>query len=315
MLFRSPAKVSTSIGTSPSFNLFGALATSSRSYTLAAQRAMRYLTRPMSVDVSVIIPTFRRPQLLRETIASVIGQTGVEVELIVVDDSPEGSAEKIVQSVGDRRVSYRKNPAPTGGKPGVVRNLGWPSATGKLCHFLDDDDLVPEGHYRRVIDTFGKNPEVGVVFGKVEPFGDSVSHSLEHEQRYFSDAARRARSCTRFGPRLAFAARMFFEPTMIVCSTCLVRRECVVALEGFNPEILLVEDVDFYARAMRRFGAHFLDEVTLHYRIGPSLMHSRKGDGPIVESYRRMHRRYRETWGGADFLALKIFARSLLRIV
>ncbi len=269
----------------------------------------------MSVDVSVIIPTFRRPELLKETIGSVLVQDRVQVEVIVVDDSPEGSAEKAVASLADPRVTYLKNPSPTGGKPGVVRNLGWPKATGKFCHFLDDDDLVPIGHYRRIVDLFAQHPGVGVVFGRVEPFGNSVAHSVEHEREYFADAARRARLSGRFGTRLAFGARMFFEPTMIVCSTCLIRRECVVALDGFNPDILLVEDVDFYARAMRRFGAFFFDEVALNYRIGPSLMHSRAGDEKIVESYRVMHAKYRETWGRADFLALKVFARTLLRVV
>ena len=47
------------------------------------------------LDVSVVIPTFRRPALLREAIASVRAQSGVAVELIVVDDSPEGSAAAI----------------------------------------------------------------------------------------------------------------------------------------------------------------------------------------------------------------------------
>ena len=268
----------------------------------------------MSADFSVVMPTFRRPAELREAIASVLSQQGVTVEVIVVDDSPEGSAQPTVDAIADSRVCYRKMPVPSRGKPGVVRNYGWPFATGRLCHFLDDDDLVPEGHYLRVKEAFASQPQVGVIFGVVEPF-TSAGNSMEHEQIYFADAARRARSCVRFGPRLAFGARMLFEPTMIVCSNCIVRREYVVALGGFDTEITLVEDVDFYGRAMRRFGALFLERVTLHYRIGPSLMHSRKGDEAIVESYRRMHANYRKLWGTADFLALKLFARGLMRFI
>jgi glycosyltransferase involved in cell wall biosynthesis len=275
---------------------------------------MRYCSALMSLDFSVIIPTFRRPKELREAVASVLEQPGVTLEVIVVDDSPEGGAQQTVEAIGDPRVSYLKTPEPTKGKPGLVRNYGWPRATGKLCHFLDDDDVVPKGHYQRVQQTFAANPEVGVVFGIVQPFS-ADGRSMEHEQAFFSDAARRARTCTRFGPSLAFGARMFFEATMIVCSNCIVRRECVVALDGFDPEVRLVEDVDFYARAMRRFGAFFLEEVTLHYRIGPSLMHSRTGDEAIVTSYQRMHRKYREAYGDLDFYALKLFARLMLRLV
>src|SRR5215475_10535827 len=100
----------------------------------------------MSIDISVVIPTFRRPKELGEAIASVLGQTGVSFEIIVVDDSPEASAQEVVEGVGDVRVRYLRNPAPTGGVPSAVRNLGWPLARGAFVHFLDDDDIVPAGH-------------------------------------------------------------------------------------------------------------------------------------------------------------------------
>lgn len=267
----------------------------------------------MAPDFSVIIPTFRRPLQLREAIDSVLAQKGVTVEVVVVDDSAEGSARPAVEAVNDSRVTYRKMAQPTGGIPARVRNHGWPGTTGVLVHFLDDDDLLPDGHYLRVKQAFAAHPEVGVVFGVVKPFA-TVETPLDHELRYFADAARRARSCNRFGPRLAFGARMLFEPTMIVCSNCVVRRECVAALGGFDPDVAMVEDVEFYSRVMRRFGAHFLDQVTLHYRIGPSLMHSRTDDSQIAAAYKLMHRKYRATYGRADFLALKIFARSVLRL-
>lgn len=37
----------------------------------------------------------------------------------------------------------------------------------------------------------------------------------------------------------------------------------MIALDGFDPELLIVEDVNFFGWAMRRFGALFLYEVTL----------------------------------------------------
>ena len=102
------------------------------------------------MDISVIIATFRRPKELSEALASVLSQTGVSLEVVVVDDSPEGSAQEVVGNAQDPRVRYLRNPEPTGGFPSVVRNLGWPLAHGAFVHFLDDDDLVPEGHYAAV---------------------------------------------------------------------------------------------------------------------------------------------------------------------
>ena len=68
-------------------------------------------------------------------------------------------------------VRYQRNPHPTGGVPGVVRNLGWPQAQGRFVHFLDDDDIVPAGYYAAVGAAFAARPDIGLVFGRIEPFG------------------------------------------------------------------------------------------------------------------------------------------------
>src|ERR1700722_5180156 len=96
----------------------------------------------VTIDVSVIIPTFRRPKLLLEAVASALEQADASVEIFVIDDCPEASAEKIINHIADRRVTYLKNPIPSGGVPSIVRNIGWPLARGTFVHFLDDDDQV-----------------------------------------------------------------------------------------------------------------------------------------------------------------------------
>src|SRR4051812_6402188 len=100
---------------------------------------------PMPVDVSVITPTFRRPAQVVEAVKSALTQEGVSVEVLVLDDSPEGSAREGIEGLGDRRVTYRKREVPSGGNPGAVRNEGWPLASGRFVHFLDDDDRMAQG--------------------------------------------------------------------------------------------------------------------------------------------------------------------------
>ncbi len=268
------------------------------------------------VDVSVVIPTYRRPALLSKAIGSVLAQHGVKVELIVVDDSPEGSASAAAGAFGDT-VRYIKNPEPTGGYPSVVRNLGLRLARGRFVHFLDDDDLVPEGHYAAAIAAFAAHPGVGVVFGRIEPFGDAADKQMSRERAFFRGAARRAALCARLGPRLGFAAGMIFNRTLLVCGAALIRRECVDRLQGFDPEIRLGEDVDFFGRAMREFGACFLDRVALHYRIGsPSLMHAPVLGAFEIEQHaagaRRMLAKYRSERGRVEFYAIKGLSRLVL---
>jgi GT2 family glycosyltransferase len=274
----------------------------------------------MALDFSVVIPTFRRPRKLLESISSVVNQRGTTVEVFVVDDSPEGSAEEAVKSLGDPRVKYLKNPHPTGGVPSVVRNLGWPLANGTFLHFLADDDIVVEGHYTAVKAAFKKYPAVGLVFGRIEPFGSGPASQLVHERRYFDEAARKAAVSERFGSRWGFTARMLFDMALLVCSASVVRRRCVAPLGGFDPAIRLMEDADFHVRVMREFGAHFLNQTAIRYRIGsPSLMHSPNPTKAQLqeefEGRRRMQAKYRNERGPLEFYALALFTRSVLKIL
>jgi glycosyltransferase involved in cell wall biosynthesis len=266
------------------------------------------------IDISVVLSTYRRPAELAEAAHSALNQPGARVELLVVDDCPESSARGVVHALNDDRVRYFRTPKPTGGRPSIVRNLAWPRARGRFVHFLDDDDIVPEGHYRAVKVAFAEHRDVGVVFGRIEPFGQPEP-DVEYERRYFAAAARRARLCRRFGRRWGLAATMLFHETPLVCSAALIRRECIAPIAGFNPDLRVNEDVDFYARAIRRFGAAFIDRVVLHRRVGPSLIRQPEVERLFAETYTRMHAHYRDQWGMADFFALKSFARAVRMVM
>jgi glycosyltransferase involved in cell wall biosynthesis len=267
-------------------------------------------------DVSVVIPTFRRQELLIEAINSALRQADVCVEIIVVDDSPEGSAREAVASLHDPRIRYVQSAVPSGGRPALVRNHGAKMATGRFIHFLDDDDRVADGYYRDAVAAFDTHPESGVVFGQIQPFSEPDSAALSLEREFFGSAARRTRRWSRWGARWPVVANLLFMPTLLVNSACIIRREHVQRLGGYDVHITLNEDVDFFCRAIRIFGCHFLDQVVVHYRILPnSLMHGRTGNQKLIDSYQRMYARYRETHGGAELLAMKIFARTVMRVL
>lgn len=84
---------------------------------------------------SVIVPTYDRGPLLAEAVASVLGQTVGDFELIVVDDASPSPPEL----PGDPRVRLVRR-AVNGG-PAAARNTGLEAARGRYVAFLDDDDL------------------------------------------------------------------------------------------------------------------------------------------------------------------------------
>jgi len=176
--------------------------------------------------------TYRRPpSVVNEAIQSILNQRGVTLELIVVDDCPNGSAEEIVSRVGDPRVRYVRNPKPSNGRPAIPRNVGWPLTGGEIIHFADNDDLVPEGLYADAMAEFCRFPKIGVMFGSIEAFGEP-SEQLADEKALFTRAAQRASRLQEFGIARIFVANLLFRDILFVGGSSLIRRRCVVALGG-----------------------------------------------------------------------------------
>jgi hypothetical protein len=93
----------------------------------------------------------------------------------------------------------------------------------------------------------------------------------------------------------------------------MIRKRCVVEIGGFCTDMALAEDVDLYARAIRKFGAVHLDRTSLHYRYGPSLSNRANIKPLLEESYRAIQTRCRRENGAVDFYAMKILAKILGR--
>lgn len=88
---------------------------------------------------SVIIPTRNRPEQLRRCLAAALAlePPGGGIELIVVDDDPDGSAAPVLAEADrDERIRYL---TATGGGPATARNLGAARASGEILAFTDDD--------------------------------------------------------------------------------------------------------------------------------------------------------------------------------
>lgn len=117
------------------------------------------------------MPTLRRPESLARAVRSVFAQQGApSLELVVIDNSPEGSARDLVEALA------REAPAPVvfvhEPRPGVAtaRNSGLAAATGELIAFLDDDEEAPPGWLAALIgvhEAHGADVTFGAIRGRV----------------------------------------------------------------------------------------------------------------------------------------------------
>lgn len=258
-------------------------------------------------EVSVVIPTYKREREVIAAVESALGQSAVTLEVVVLDDSPEGTARAAIEGIGDSRVRYVKRALPSGGVPAHVRNEGGSLARGTFIHFLDDDDRLAEGALAALVGALERSG-AGVAFGYIVPFGEDPE-VLSRQERYFQRARARAQArLTRFDA----VAYLLFKDTLLVNSACMVRRACFERVGGYDPNVLRCEDSDFYLRAIRACGFAYVDRPTVHYRTGASsLMHDMKDNALVEQSYRVIHGKYRAEHGRAEFFAMKAFAKAM----
>src|SRR5262249_20130420 len=119
------------------------------------------------IKISVLIPTFRRPDSFIRAARSVFAQhCGEKIELIAIDNSPEGSALEAFRMLdAEAPFPFRWAHAP---KPGVAqaRNVALSFARGEFVAWLDDDEEASP-HWLAELLAVRKQTGAQSVFGPV----------------------------------------------------------------------------------------------------------------------------------------------------
>lgn len=129
--------------------------------------------------VSVLMPVYKTDENhLREAIESILNQTFIDFEFLILDDCPENDREKIVKSYNDKRIKYFKNEYNLGITPS--RNKLIDLAKGEYLAVFDHDDVSLPTRLEKEVAYLDSHPECGVVSANIERFPKkSVSHHPE----------------------------------------------------------------------------------------------------------------------------------------
>ena len=116
--------------------------------------------------VSVIVPTYNRAELLKESIESVLEQRYKNFELLILDDFSTDNTSDIVAGFQDSRIKYIRHLCNIGLVANWTYGVNW--AKGTFFSILGDDDKYrPEFLYRR-IEVFDGMPELVAATGSFE---------------------------------------------------------------------------------------------------------------------------------------------------
>lgn len=201
-------------------------------------------------EVSVIIPTFNRAHLVKKAISSVLGQTYRDLEVIIVDDFSKDNTSEIISEIKDERLKYVKHAQQKGASE--ARNTGVAASNGTYLAFLDDDDEWFPEKLQLQMDLFQEKPETGMIY-----------------TGYFYIDAKSKKTIREFKPKKkGFLDDQLLEKNCVgTTSTAVIKRECFIAVGGFDNKLRGCQDWDLWIRLAKQYPIDFIAKPLVNFLI------------------------------------------------
>jgi glycosyltransferase involved in cell wall biosynthesis len=197
--------------------------------------------------VSVILPTYDRPEFLQQAVASVHAQSWIDWELIISDDGSGADTASLLDRFS-REPHVRVIRASHQGNPGAVRNRALREARGEYVAFIDSDDIWLPAKLEEQLECLRASPDCQwsyTEFIRINQDGVSVDyernpHRILHEGWIFEQLLE-----LRVG---------------IALPTVMVKRALLETVGGFDEQQGLHEDTDLWLRLALLSPVHVLKQ-------------------------------------------------------
>ncbi|MFB9243754.1 glycosyltransferase [Massilia antarctica] len=213
--------------------------------------------------VSVVIPCYNAQRYIGATIASVLAQTDVTMEIIVVDDGSRDDSVALVRTGFPAvRIIEQANAGVA-----AARNTGIAAARGEWIAFIDADDIWLPGKLAAQLAQMAALPDCRMSYTAWKVWPSDVPQPPP-------DYLARLRDEAMDGVRWAGATGWIYPQLLLDCvvwtSTVLMRRTLLAELNGFDTSLRLGEDYDLWLRASRVTPIHRVARPYALYRIHPA---------------------------------------------
>lgn len=190
--------------------------------------------------ISTIIPTYNRRSFLEKSITSVLKQSLVDLELIVVDDGSCDGTKGFIQSFDDPRIRYfyQENRGVS-----ASRNKGIIESRGEIIAFLDSDDVWKEHKLEKQL-----------------RFMQSNFCHISHTQEIWYKRG----NIMNQKPKHRKSSGNLFAKSLEICSisisTVMIRKSVFDTIGTFDEDLPACEDYDLWLRVTNRYPVFLLDE-------------------------------------------------------
>jgi len=225
--------------------------------------------------VTVVIPAYNAMTYLPETLDSVLKQTFIDFEALIINDGSTDHVVSWMAEIADPRVKLISQE--NQGLPGA-RNTGIVHAQGEYVAFLDADDLWEPTKLEKQVHSLDSKPEVGLAY----------AWTLLIDQQGESTGA-----VTASHVEGNVWQRLLLGDIIGSGSSAMIRRSCFDKVGVFDTELTSIEDCDMWVRIAAHYPFAVIKEVLVYYRQHPSNM-SKNYDKMIHNSRLKIEKQFKE---------------------
>ena len=204
--------------------------------------------------ISVVMPTYIHERFLNEAVDSVLAQTYTDFELLIIDDSPDGTAQKTLESYDDSRIKYIRGNSR--GLPAAL-NQGILAAAGEYVARMDSDDISAADRFEKQVRYLDSHPAVALCGGIAHCFDTDTGKLFP---AYYSRGGKKEYADPGLLDILRF--NVASHPTIMFRRELFIQNDLL-----YNEYFTTSEDQELYARVLKRFKIHNLNDVILHHRM------------------------------------------------
>lgn len=123
--------------------------------------------------VSITIPCYHQLDQARRCIESILAQSFTDFDVTLTDDGDSDEYRPYVESIGDPRVRYQRNPV----RLGAMRNMfqAISAGSGKYTLAFHEDDVLARHYLKAAVGILESHPSCGFVAAELREFQDEPS--------------------------------------------------------------------------------------------------------------------------------------------
>ena len=226
----------------------------------------------MSPFFTILIPTYNQAQYLGEALDSIIAQTDLDWEAIIVNDGSTDNTAQIIEAYCRKEPRFIAIHKPNGGT-GSALNVGLKKAQGKWVCWLSSDDMFEVNKLEIHRQWINRNPESKFFFSDFRQLVGTTG-----EVTNFNPDLR------LYIPPLEFQIIRLMQGNYIAGNSICIFREDWLSVGYFNEELRYAQDYDMWIRLSLRYPAIFIPEYTYLQRVYPEQESQRFSDFCLYDS-------------------------------